>query len=61
MTTVRFSGESPWNAVINHNSLDIVEEVAFLAWCIRNGIDRESSLSILEAAFERFEREKQDD
>jgi hypothetical protein len=47
--------------VINHNSLDIVEEVAFLAWCIRNGIDRESSLSILEAAFERFEREKQDD
>ena len=29
MTSVRFSGESPWDAVVNHNSLNIEEEGAF--------------------------------
>lgn len=32
--TVQFSGESPWQALINHESLDIEEEAEFRQFCI---------------------------
>jgi len=35
MISVRFSGETPWDAIVNHNSLDEEEEEKLLQFCER--------------------------
>lgn len=52
---VRFSGETAWDAVVNHNSLDIVEEDAFLAFCAARGLGKDSAQAELEAALRDWE------
>lgn len=50
--TVQFSGESPWDAIVHHNSLDMVEEDELLEFCHARGADvHTASLSDLERLF----------
>lgn len=53
--TTRFSGETAWDAVVNHNSLDIVEEDGFLAFCAARGLGKDSKALELDAAFRDWE------
>lgn len=39
---VQFSGETPWEAIVHHMSLDMVEEDAFRAWFASRGLVPES-------------------
>lgn len=47
----KFSGESSWDAVVNRNSMDIVEEDDFRAYCLLNSLSVRSSLRDLEVAY----------
>ncbi len=49
--TVQFAGESNWDVIVNHNSLDIVEEEEFGKFVIAHGHNKESELHILEAIY----------
>lgn len=51
--TVQFSGEDAWDAFVNHNSLDIVEEDEFMVWCEARNV--EYTLPALEAAYREFQ------
>lgn len=51
---VRFSGETAWDAVVNHNSLDIVEEEGFLAFCAERGLGKGSAQPELEKALREW-------
>lgn len=52
--TVRFQGEDDWEAFVNHNSMDIVEEDVFLAFCESRCIPFD--LEHLEQAYLEFSR-----
>lgn len=52
---VRFSGETAWDAVVNHNSLDIEEEDRFRAFCWTRGLGKGSKALELDAAFREWE------
>ena len=48
-------GETPYDAIINHNSLDIEEEQAFLDFIHSMGLSEDSSLVELESAFDEWQ------
>jgi len=52
---VRFDGESNWDSIINHFSLDIDEEYDFENFIMENGETRDSNLEILEQLYEEWE------
>ena len=54
METTQFSGETPLEAIINNNSLDIEEEDFFRNFLIVNNIDV-ASLKSLEKAYDKWE------
>jgi hypothetical protein len=58
MTAIRFSGESPWDAIVNHFSLDIAEESGFEVYCIRLYYDdpRNLPLEALESLYRDWNR-----
>jgi hypothetical protein len=58
METVQFSGEDAWDAIVNHNSLDIEEEDSFLKFCESRNIPFD--LPSLETAFEQWQAEYRD-
>lgn len=58
--TVMFSGESPWGAIINHNSLNIIERQSFLRFVLANGASKQSDLDILEKLYDKWLEEKGD-
>ena len=53
--TIQFSGETPWDAIVNHNGLDIEEEVAFLTYLEREEIAVDTaSLATLSEAYRLY-------
>ena len=47
---VQFSGETPWEAIVHHESLDIEEESELAAFCATQGVDPQTAtLAELEA------------
>jgi len=48
---VQFSGETPWDAIVNHNGLSIIEEQEFLDFCTRMNISQDASLKTLSRAY----------
>lgn len=50
----QFSGESNWDAIINDNSLDIVEEESFLQFVVSHNASQESSLDVLADLYEKW-------
>ena len=50
--TVRFSGESSWDAIVNHYSLDIIEEDTFSIYLTERGYGRDIPLETLEEVYE---------
>ena len=54
----RLSGESPWDAVVNHFGLDIVDEAAFHVYCVHLYYDspRYLPLETLEALYARWNK-----
>ena len=55
MDVVQFSGESNWDAIINHFSLDIVEEDAFRSFLEDHEVDpKKSDLDLLMIYFENW-------
>ena len=57
-TATRLSGESPWDAIINHFGLEIVEQHGFEIFCIRSGYDNPQSLPLetLEELYDPWDR-----
>ena len=57
--TTQFEGETDWDAIINDNSLDIVEENDFMIFVYAMGESEESSLETLEFLFSRWEQSRE--
>lgn len=56
--TVQFDGETPWDAIVNHNSLDIEEERAFEAYASAFCDDpTKAGLAVLEGLYARWREE----
>ena len=57
-TATRLSGETPWDAIVHHFGLDIVEEPSFEIFCIRSGYDypRKLPLETLEELYSQWNR-----
>ncbi|HEY0658742.1 MAG TPA: hypothetical protein VGD05_09720 [Pyrinomonadaceae bacterium] len=53
-TTAQFPGENNWDAIINHNSLDIAEEREFTKFVKQRGYSANSSLADLEKLYQQF-------
>ena len=56
-TSVQFPGESTWDALVNHRSMDVEEEEAFLQYCLEDNIppvEKESSAEILLETYHRW-------
>ena len=53
--TTQFSGETPWDAIVNEYSLDIEEEAGFLSYlqCEEIAVDT-ASLETLSQAYQRY-------
>ena len=59
--TIQFSGESDWDAIVNHNSLDIVEEERFIEYIVSMGWDPNiTKLHALEILFGAWNRTARD-
>lgn len=61
--TVQFSGESPWQAIVNHESLDIEEEANFRQFCVDQGYpspENFSSLAMLNDLLEAWMEGQED-
>lgn len=54
--TVQFSGESDWDALINHRSLNIGEEDEFEEFVKSKGYSADSQLEILETLINEWLR-----
>ena len=55
---VRFSGESPWDAIVNHHGLDIVEEKEFLDFCTWRNVGKDASPEVLHRVYTIWESSK---
>ena len=58
--TTQFSGESPWDAVVQDNSLDIVEEELFYEFCTTRTSDDPHKLDLvdLEILYDQWEEQR---
>ena len=54
---VRFPGETPWEAIVSHHSLDIEEEDAFREYIEMKGHKRMAPLDLLEMLYYSFTSE----
>ena len=53
--TTQFEGETNWDAIVNDNSLDIVEEQEFVEYIHSKGLSEDSlSLAELEQLFDEW-------
>lgn len=52
---IQFSGENNWDAIINHNSLNIEEEQSFEDFIKSMKYSKNEDLDILEELFEMWE------
>lgn len=52
MPVIQFSGETPWNALVNHHSLDLEEERELHEFCAKQKVDPETApLAELQLAY----------
>lgn len=49
-----FSGETPYQALVNHNGLNIIEEDAFLSFLESKGFGTDAAPEILESLYDEF-------
>ena len=54
METVQFKGETNWDAIVNHNGLDIEEEAAFEQYVQKEGYSKNDSLKVLTRLYAVF-------
>lgn len=61
--TVQFAGESAYDAMVNHYSLDIEDESRFEAYCKRQGYKnpRGLTLQLLESLYSAYLTERNQD
>lgn len=58
MTVTQFPDETPFEALVNHYSLDVEEEAAFLAFVLTEGLDpATTTLMLLDEYYLDFCRE----
>lgn len=57
----RFSGETPWDAIVHHMSLNIEEEKAFLEFCTAMNMGTESKFPELVRTYEQWPGRKKKD